>query len=109
MLLKKGWDDVYNRDINRKDDTWILWAIIIVWATVSIFLEQKYQWASTISGAIIALVGAMLLSNFKIIPTESPVYDTVWDYAVPISIPLLLFSSNILKFGRKVVDYYISS
>ena len=92
-----------------KDDTWILWAIIIVWATVSIFLEQKYQWASTISGAIIALVGAMLLSNFKIIPTESPVYDTVWDYAVPISIPLLLFSSNILKFGRKVVDYYISS
>ena len=51
-----------------KDDTWILWAIIIVWATVSIFLEQKYQWASTISGAIIALVGAMLLSNFKIIP-----------------------------------------
>ncbi|MBK3957047.1 hypothetical protein JJK96_13490, partial [Staphylococcus haemolyticus] len=46
-----------------KDDTWILWAIIIVWATVSIFLEQKYQWASTISGAIIALVGAMLLSN----------------------------------------------
>ena len=56
----------------RKDDTWILWAIIIVWATVSIFLEQKYQWASTISGAIIALVGAMLLSNF-IIPIESPV------------------------------------
>ena len=84
-----------------KDDTWILWAIIIVWATVSIFLEQKYQWASTISGAIIALVGAMLLSNFKIIPTESPVYDTVWDYAVPISIPLLLFSSNILKIWKE--------
>ena len=98
---RRGWDDVYNRDINRKDDTWILWAIIIVWATVSIFLEQKYQWASTISGAIIALVGAMLLSNFKIIPTESPVYDTVWDYAVPISIPLLLFSSNILKIWKE--------
>ena len=64
-------------------------------------LEQKYQWASTISGAIIALVGAMLLSNFKIIPTESPVYDTVWDYAVPISIPLLLFSSNILKIWKE--------
>lgn len=77
------------------------YGIIIVWATVSIFLEQKYQWASTISGAIIALVGAMLLSNFKIIPTESPVYDTVWDYAVPISIPLLLFSSNILKIWKE--------
>ena len=43
----------------------------------------------------------MLLSNFKIIPTESPVYDTVWDYAVPISIPLLLFSSNILKIWKE--------
>ena len=102
MLLKKGDGMMFTiGTLIAKDDTWILWAIIIVWATVSIFLEQKYQWASTISGAIIALVGAMLLSNFKIIPTESPVYDTVWDYAVPISIPLLLFSSNILKIWKE--------
>ena len=52
-----------------KDDTWILWAIIIGWATISIFLEERYRFASIISGAIIALVGAMLLSNFHIIPT----------------------------------------
>ena len=84
-----------------KDDTWVLWAIIIVWATVSIFLEQRYQWASTISGAIIALVGAMILSNFKVIPTSAPVYDTVWDYIVPLSIPLLLFSANILKIWKE--------
>lgn len=84
-----------------KDDTWVLWAIIIVWATVSIFLEQRYQWASTISGVIIALVGAMILSNFKVIPTSAPVYDTVWDYIVPLSIPLLLFSANILKIWKE--------
>lgn len=84
-----------------KDDNWTLWAIIIVWAAMSIFLEQKYKWASTISGAIIALVGAMLLSNFKVIPTSSPVYNTVWNYAVPISIPLLLFNSNIMKIWKE--------
>lgn len=84
-----------------KDDTWMLWAIIIVWATISLFLEQRYKWASTISGAIIALVGAMLLSNFKVIPTSSLVYDTVWDFIVPLSIPLLLFSSNILKIWKE--------
>lgn len=96
-----------------KGDTWILWAIIIVWATVSLFLEQKYQWASTISGAIIALVGAMILSNFKIIPTSSPVYDTVWDYVVPLSIPLLLFSSNIMKIWKEsrrlLIIFFIAS
>lgn len=96
-----------------KGDTWILWAIIIVWATVSLFLEQRYQWASTISGAIIALVGAMVLSNFKVIPTSSPVYDTVWDYIVPLSIPLLLFSSNIMKIWKEsrrlLVIFFIAS
>ncbi|MCE5001018.1 DUF819 domain-containing protein [Staphylococcus pseudoxylosus] len=96
-----------------KSDTWILWAIIIVWATVSLFLEQRYQWASTISGAIIALVGAMVLSNFKVIPTSSPVYDTVWDYIVPLSIPLLLFSSNIMKIWKEsrrlLVIFFIAS
>ncbi|MDW8563251.1 DUF819 family protein [Staphylococcus shinii] len=96
-----------------KGDTWILWAIIIVWATVSLFLEQKYQWASTISGAIIALVGAMILSNFKVIPTSSPVYDTVWDYVVPLSIPLLLFSSNIMKIWKEsrrlLIIFFIAS
>ncbi|WP_426704458.1 DUF819 domain-containing protein [Staphylococcus shinii] len=96
-----------------KGDTWILWAIIIVWATVSLFLEQKYQWASTISGAIIALVGAMILSNFKVIPTSSPVYDNVWDYVVPLSIPLLLFSSNIMKIWKEsrrlLIIFFIAS
>lgn len=96
-----------------KEDTWILWAIIIVWATVSLFLEQRYQWASTISGAIIALVGAMVLSNFKVIPTSSPVYDTVWDYIVPLSIPLLLFSSNIMKIWKEsrrlLIIFFIAS
>ncbi|MGW7918916.1 DUF819 family protein [Staphylococcus xylosus] len=96
-----------------KGDTWILWAIIIVWATMSLFLEQRYQWASKISGAIIALVGAMVLSNFKVIPTSSPVYDTVWDYIVPLSIPLLLFSSNIMKIWKEsrrlLIIFFIAS
>ncbi|RIP22405.1 DUF819 family protein, partial [Staphylococcus gallinarum] len=99
--------------IVAKDDTWLLWAIIIVWATVSLFLEQRYRWASTISGAIIALVGAMLLSNFKVIPMSAPVYDTVWDYIVPLSIPLLLFSSNILKIWKEsrrlLVIFFVAS
>src|SRR5699024_6256754 len=93
----KGSDFMELGTIVAKDDVWVMWAIIVVWAKVSLFLEQRYQWASTISGAIVELVGAMLLSNFKVIPTSSRVYDTVWDYVVPLSIPLLLFSSNILK------------
>lgn len=99
--------------IIQPDDTWMLWAFLAGWAAVSIYLEQTYKWASKMSGAIIALVGAMLLANFNIIPTESPVYDTVWSYVVPLSIPLLLFRSNILKIwnesGRLLVIFLLSS
>jgi uncharacterized membrane protein len=95
------------------DNTWVLWAIITGWAAVSIYLEQKYKWASKVSGAIIALVGAMILANFNIIPTDAPVYDHVWGYVVPLAIPLLLFKTNIKKIwkesGRILVIFLISS
>ena len=80
---------------------WVLWTVIIGWAAVSIVLEQKYKWAAKITGAIIALLGAMLLANFKIIPTSSPVYDTVWDYVIPVAIPLLLFKADIRKISKE--------
>lgn len=83
------------------DQNWILLAFIVGWAAISVLLEQRFKWAQLISGAILALLGAMLLSNFKIIPTEAPVYDMVWDYLVPLAIPLLLFQSNIKKIWRE--------
>lgn len=65
---------ILNAFIN-KDETWLLWAILVGIAAISIFLEQRYQFAAKLTGAIIALVGAMILSNLNIIPIESPVYD----------------------------------
>lgn len=83
------------------ENYWVLWAILIGWAAIAIILEQKFSWASKLSGAIIALAGAMLLSNTGVIPLESPVYDTVWTYVVPLAIPLLLFQSNIIKVWQE--------
>lgn len=95
------------------DDTWFLWMFITSWAAVSIYLEQKYNWASKISGAIIALIGAVILSNLNIIPQESDVYDIVWDYVVPLSIPLLLFQVDIgeiwRRSGRVLIIFFLSS
>ncbi|MDP4468813.1 DUF819 domain-containing protein [Staphylococcus hyicus] len=87
--------------IISQDQTWLLLAFIIGWATLSIVLEHKFKIAKVISGAIIALIGAMLLSNFNIIPTRAAVYDMVWNYIVPLSIPLLLFQSNLKKIWNE--------
>ncbi len=105
--------DVEVNSLISPDQTWILWAFLVGWAAISIVLEQKYSWASKLSGAIIALAGAMLLANLQIIPVQSPVYDAVWSYVVPLSIPLLLFQSNIVKIwkesGRLLIIFLISS
>lgn len=91
---------ILNAFIN-KDETWLLWAILVGIAAISIFLEQRYQFAAKLTGAIIALVGAMILSNLNIIPIESPVYDQLWEYVIPLAIPLLLFRSNIFKIWKE--------
>jgi uncharacterized membrane protein len=95
------------------NDTWLLWGFLAGWAAVSIYLEQKYKWASKVSGAIIALLGALILANLKVIPTEAPAYDTVWSYVIPLAIPLLLFQANLKKIwnesGRLLLLFLISS
>jgi Predicted integral membrane protein len=96
------------------DDTWVLMAITLGWVALSIYLEQTYEWASKLSGAIIALIGALLLTNFHIIPTSAPFFDTViWGFAVPMAIPLLLLQCNMKKIwrdsGRLMIIFLIGS
>jgi uncharacterized membrane protein len=85
----------------KPDDIWLLMAFLVGWAAISIYLEQHYQWASKVTGSIIALVGAMVLSNLKVIPTQSPVWDGVWNYVVPVAVPLLLFKADLKSIWSK--------
>lgn len=90
-----------NTSLINANNTWTLWAIITGGAAISIFLEQKYKWAATLSGVAIALILSMILSNTGIIPTEAPAYDIVWGYVVPLAIPLLLMKCDIKKIGKE--------
>ena len=97
----------------KADDIWSLWAVITGWAAVSIYLEQKYQWAAKVSGAIIALMGALVLANIGFIPTDSPVYDTIWSYVAPLAVAIILFKADLRKIwkesGRTLVAFHISA
>ena len=103
-----------NGTLFTADQTWPLLGLMCGWVALSIWLEQKYKWASKISGAIIALIGALLFVNLKIIPTNAPVYDDfVWGFAVPLAIPMLLFQCNLKKMwkdtGRFLAIFLIGS
>ena len=84
------------------DNHWALLAILFASTFLAIWLEQKYKWASKISGAIITLVIAIALVNLHVIPAEAAVFDDiVWGYAVPMAIPLLLIRTNLRKMHRE--------
>jgi uncharacterized membrane protein len=89
------------------DDTWSLWAIMLVGVAVSIYLERTYRWAAKISGPVLGLLIAMTLSNLHIVPSQSPAYDVVWDYLVPTAIPLLLFRADIFRIARTAGTMFV--
>ncbi len=86
----------------QPENTWVLMSVMMAAVAASIYLEQRYVWASRITGAVIALVIALVLVNVGIIPSAAPIYDdVVWGYFVPLAIPLLLLQTNIRKIWRE--------
>lgn len=84
------------------ENTWVLMSVMMVAVAVSIYLEQRYIWASRLTGPVIALVIALVLVNVGIIPCAAPVYnDIVWGYFVPLAIPLLLLQTNIRRIWNE--------
>ena len=114
-MLSSFFKSALGRDtLVAADDTWTLLFILVTSVATAIFLEQKYAWASKISGAIIALIMALVLSNLGVIPIHSALYDDIiWGYAVPIGIPLLLLQCNMKKIwketGRMMVVFLIGA
>lgn len=84
------------------ENTWMLLAITCISVAVAVYLEQKYAWASKLSGAVIALIFSLVLVNLNIIPMHAQLFDDgIWGYAVPIAILLLLLQSNLSRIWRE--------
>jgi uncharacterized membrane protein len=95
------------------DDTAILWALIAGGTALAIWLEQTYRWAARLSGPVLGLLIAMILTNIGVMPGQSPAYDFVGDWLVPLAIPLLLFRANLREIlrtgGRTFLIFHLSA
>lgn len=109
------WMNIVGREtLIAAGDTWGLLAVMCLGVFLAIWLEQKYQWASRISGAIIALIVAMVLANIGVIPTSCILYDDiVWGVIVPMALPMLLLQCNLKRIwnetGRLLVIFIIGA
>jgi uncharacterized membrane protein len=82
------------------DDTWVLWAVLLSLAALGLWAERT-RWGQRVSGYAICILAAITLSNLRVIPIDAPVYDVVWDYFVPLAIPLLLFKADLRRVIRE--------
>lgn len=77
-----------------------LWAVLIAVAAFGFWCERT-PWGRKYSGVMLLITLAIVLANLRIIPTSAPAYDVVWDYLVPIAIPLLLFEADLKRIIRE--------
>ena len=93
---------LFENPLIAADNTWGLMGVMCVSVAFAIWLEQKYKWASKVSGAILALIFAMVMANIGIIPIHSVMYDDiVWGIVVPMGIPLLLLQCNLKRIWKE--------
>ena len=82
------------------DQSWALCTALLAAAAFHLWPERT-RWGARLSGTVITLMAAFLLSNLGIIPAVSPVYDRVWTSLVPLAIPLLLLQVNLVRILRE--------
>ena len=73
-----------------------LWAVLIGIAAFG-FWADSTRFGKQVSGVGIMLAVAMILGNLGVIPHAAPAYDVVWDFLVPVAVPLLLLKANLRR------------
>lgn len=89
-----------------------IWAVLIGLAAFGFWCE-RFAWGRKYSGVMLLITAAIVLANLRVIPTSAPAYDVVWDYLVPIAIPLLLFQADLKRIvkesGPTLIAFIIGS
>ncbi|HPE77424.1 MAG TPA: DUF819 family protein [Draconibacterium sp.] len=100
------------------DNNLVLLFIVFGAAAFGIYSEHK-KWFGKVSGILVTMISMSVLSMTGIIPVASDpdikvdVYSMVFSYFIPVAIPLMLFSSNLVKIitesGRLLIAYIIGA
>ena len=82
------------------DQDFAIWSILIAIAAFGFWCERT-SWGQKYSGVMLLITLSIILANLRVIPTSAGAYDVVWQYLVPIAIPLLLFEANLRRIIKE--------
>lgn len=75
---------------------------------LSLILERKLSWARSFGAALICIVLGIVFSNLGVIPHQSPVYDGIFTYLVPIAVFFLLLHVDIRELKKAGPSMFIA-
>ncbi len=84
----------------------VLFAVIVAAAALGIWSEHK-KWLGQVSGILVTMILMSVLSMSGVVPVASnpklkvDVYELIFSYFIPLSIPLMLMGSNITRIIRE--------
>lgn len=84
----------------------VLFAVIVGAAALGIWSEHK-KWLGQVSGILVTMILMSILSMSGVVPVASnpklkvDVYELIFSYFIPLSIPLMLMGSNITRIVRQ--------
>lgn len=74
-----------------------------------LYLCRKYRFVNKLGSVLIAYLVGLILGNIGILPEGSEqVQDLITTLAIPLAIPLLLFSSNVKEWGKLAKSTFLS-
>lgn len=88
------------------DNHLVLFAIVVGAAAIGIWSEHK-KWLRKVSGILVTMILMSVLSMTGIVPVASnpdqkiEVYELIFSYFIPLSIPMMLIGANIIRIIRE--------
>lgn len=96
----------------------VLFTVIVGAAALGIWSEHK-KWFGKVSGILVTMILMSILSMSGVVPVASnpklkiEVYELIFNYFIPLSIPMMLLGSNIVRIiregGKLLIAFLIGS
>jgi len=77
-------------------DPWVVWAALAAAGALGLWSE-KTKVGKALSGALVATLLGLLMSNVGLIPCDAPQYAIVNKMLLPLAIPMLLFAADLRR------------
>ncbi|KAI3458110.1 hypothetical protein Pfo_014773 [Paulownia fortunei] len=96
-----------NSPMVSPDDHWGMWTALLATGTFGLWSE-KTKIGSMVSGALVSILVGLAASNLGIIPHDAPAYSMVFQYLLPLTIPLLLFRADLRQVIRTTGTLFLA-